>query len=86
MADVLIGKPENREEEICECHFCKTKIGWESGHEIKGNVWNCEECSVDFCSACFMEKTDEKNPPGTAEIYEEVLCPNCFTEENVIKE
>lgn len=65
-----------------ECIFCKTGIDWDSADSQRGNIWSCDRCGDDFCSRCFIERTEEKYPPGH-ERYIQVLCPNCFTKDNV---
>ena len=61
--------------EICE--YCGYEDEWNACEH-----WQCESCCKIFCNECFMEHTKEGFPPGLMEMYKDVLCPECFTEDN----
>lgn len=72
-------------ESLCRCIFCGTDIDWEGTHDVKGNIWECEKCEDYFCTLCFKERTGEYSPPGYY-TYKKVLCPDCFTTDNIEEE
>jgi hypothetical protein len=78
--------------ELCKCDVCGTRIGWESGDDVNGDIWSCEKCGKLFCEKCFIDRhgaedarrmlcNDCSDPfPDGPNLRETILCPNCFAE------
>ena len=55
-----------------ECKMCKAKIDFQVADELRGNIWECEECGDMICSKCI-----EDNGGSTSDEVERILCPTC---------
>ncbi|SNS23491.1 hypothetical protein SAMN05446037_1006147 [Anaerovirgula multivorans] len=54
------------------CHSCKHEFTWDRGNDIRGNIYQCENCDKYICFSCLFE--NEHNVGEMAE----VLCLDCL--------
>ena len=68
--------------DLYECDICGLREKWDAHDDHRGDMWECENCSTDFCTSCFVKRHGRPAFDGMLRNTDYVLCPDCF-ENNV---
>ena len=68
--------------DLYECDICGFREKWDAHDDRRGDMWGCESCGKDFCTACFVKRHGRASFDKMLSESDFVLCPDCY-EKNV---
>lgn len=71
------------EKDTYTCDICGFEEKWDAHDDHRGDIWECEDCSSHFCTACFIKALGQEEWNRMLGEMSEIYCPTCYGMEQV---